>query len=1603
MTNGKTWIHSATIRRLLACLTAFVLLCGMVPFSALAAGEEGGHTHNAGGWACQQALTCGLQQGETTCGLAEGALTCGLPEQDALAGDPGHTHDGCMQDEEGNWSCGLAEGDGAVEGEPGHTHGTGCYHQHDEGCYHQHGDACYTWSCTGPEAGGPGNVPNALTPAPTGEDLRPAELELLGYLHNTDTKLTLGGKEIQAGDTIHESDLRNQELTAAFSFDLPVGDPSFEGGALVNPGTPQAGDTLTVALDPLFSVVTEGEVETIPFIVKDQVSGADIEAGTARFTADRGAPSVVLTFNDALAQRQWEALNGCFLSATLRYENQGSGGTEGTQQVTIFTKEFTIEKEDARAEGYTLAKTVVAADGSALGVSDAANVTYSQSNGQQGGFAFKTKDAITQDGQITWRIDVAAKGEATLQGLTWKDVTGGNLSVTAVKRINGDETTSELDAAAFLSEGYTFQDEAASASFLVTTQIDDAYWRVQSGTTWNNTRTVTNTAQLLAADGTQLLTAGAKVHFCAQMLVKYQGDNSSLQGTNDQLWKIKANSAAVKVDNAYVVDTFNAKNLKPAAVPGWLNVTIGNTTYSSDPQAADQLIQLAEKPAAAPVAVDAPSYYVESGKITVYLGTITQAVVITLRTTVITDENGYDSVRNDATLYGGSGQSFGTDFETFSRGRSTLAKKGVFTSDTIQWTVQATANGYKWPQDAFFCDFILADPAATSIPDEVWSDFTAHSGLTSEQAAQVQANYEKKGTLAAGQALLPGSVGYKKLNGSTDPAAPLVRSVTGADGTAIGWYIVAKLPNVAAMYELTYQTAPAAVGAAQSTWHNHAQLYYNGAFRADAPAQVSIGKKDQERLAKSFVSYDYATHTASWNIVVNQSQYKWDLFLPSAEGDPVVTDVLPQGWAATGVTLSANSGDEAEAENVPFEQAGAAVSWAIPAALRGGSQRLTYTITAQLADPTSLAAGETVVKNSATLSLAGGASYSDSCAFTIYNRQPGKTAASQSAKQITWTIKVNEAYVPYTQAYVEDYLPEGLSPLGTVDQNNDFVPTVKAYFISHDPKTGAITKGAAADVTAGYNGGENLVTIHLPEPGKGYWLEFTTQIVGPIAATGYSNTAHYITNTQSSDTGEAKIPQAQIQGGGAARQLGTLTIRKTDGTAPVDGAVFRLISLSTPGNIREAVSKNGAVTFSSVPEDTYKLEEVYPAPGFALNQAFNDSYSRFTLKELAAAAGHPSDLNIELNCVNQHALYTAALAKVDGVSRKPLGRVGFTLSSSPVLSQGSTLQTAAGNAYGYVTFPGLAAGTYYLFETGPLAGYEQPETWLLRIAVDEGGAVSYFGPDGAPWPAENTLNGTAPVVTNVKSASVVVEGQKELEGRTLNAGEFSFALHQVDLQTGEAVEGGYTAAAVNDENGAFQFTLRYGADALGGFTYQEPAAYAYAITEQAGSLTGVAYDDAVYSLLVHAWMDNGAVHTATQLFARTADGAAGAPLWEEAASLRFHNVYTPQGGPGGDEPGGGPTDTDDDTDEPTEEIPDDDVPLAGVPDSPGETLEEIPDQDVPLTDMPAGEQIAEEIPGDGVPLASLPKTGGPQGLGLLVLAFAAIGVGAAFRRGTKQS
>ncbi len=80
---------------------------------------------------------------------------------------------------------------------------------------------------------------------------------------------------------------------------------------------------------------------------------------------------------------------------------------------------------------------------------------------------------------------------------------------------------------------------------------------------------------------------------------------------------------------------------------------------------------------------------------------------------------------------------------------------------------------------------------------------------------------------------------------------------------------------------------------------------------------------------------------------------------------------------------------------------------------------------------------------------------------------------------------------------------------------------------------------------------------------------------------------------------------------------------------------------------------------------------------------------------------------------------------------------------------------------------------------------------------------------------------------------VLIEGEKELNGRTLAAEEFEFELVEVD-EHGAVVDGGKNLNAKNDADGKISF---------GEISYTEAGTHYYKITEEAGSLPGIAYDD----------------------------------------------------------------------------------------------------------------------------------------------------------------
>ena len=107
---------------------------------------------------------------------------------------------------------------------------------------------------------------------------------------------------------------------------------------------------------------------------------------------------------------------------------------------------------------------------------------------------------------------------------------------------------------------------------------------------------------------------------------------------------------------------------------------------------------------------------------------------------------------------------------------------------------------------------------------------------------------------------------------------------------------------------------------------------------------------------------------------------------------------------------------------------------------------------------------------------------------------------------------------------------------------------------------------------------------------------------------------------------------------------------------------------------------------------------------------------------------------------------------------------------------------------------------------------------------------------------------------------VAISGKAELDGRSANAGEFSFVLSQ----DGQTVQ-----TATNDLSSSFVFTL----------PFEAPGTYTYTVSQVAGTAPGVTYDDAVFDITVVVTDVNGQLHANV-----------------EAGDIQFANTYVPAPG-----------------------------------------------------------------------------------------------------------
>ena len=167
-------------------------------------------------------------------------------------------------------------------------------------------------------------------------------------------------------------------------------------------------------------------------------------------------------------------------------------------------------------------------------------------------------------------------------------------------------------------------------------------------------------------------------------------------------------------------------------------------------------------------------------------------------------------------------------------------------------------------------------------------------------------------------------------------------------------------------------------------------------------------------------------------------------------------------------------------------------------------------------------------------------------------------------------------------------------------------------------------------------------------------------------------------------------------------------------------------------------------------------------------------------------------------------------------------------------------------------------------------------TYMVRVPlVDKDGTgtltvdkdnIQFFAADG-----ETPLDNNAVVFNNSYAAEGVdltVTAQKQLTGRSMTDGEFSFRLSCNDDPANEQT-------VTSDANGRIAFALHY--DDKDGTGTQET--HTYTVTEVRGDNDTITYDDTAYTFTVEV-IDDGTGHLTTKV--------------TQSEAMVFRNVYTPK-------------------------------------------------------------------------------------------------------------
>lgn len=333
---------------------------------------------------------------------------------------------------------------------------------------------------------------------------------------------------------------------------------------------------------------------------------------------------------------------------------------------------------------------------------------------------------------------------------------------------------------------------------------------------------------------------------------------------------------------------------------------------------------------------------------------------------------------------------------------------------------------------------------------------------------------------------------------------------------------------------------------------------------------------------------------------------------------------------------------------------------------------------------------------------------------------------------------------------------------------------------------------------------------------------------------------------------------------------------------PVDGAPAE--GIKTPIRLSDDKAHNLEVNGEAFPHEgdfKYEITEkrgslkgvTYDPQVYELTVHVADDLN--TLTRTITSSSSPKGANERNTETVLHNVYTPVLTQLHMTARKVLENSPHALQAGEFsfgLYEADThkrLQTKTNDANGEVTFDDIAydkAGLYryYILED------KGPEPGITYNTTAKSAVVNVTDDHKGSLRARVLYDGKAeePVITNKYSAakvSVNIQAHKNLTGRDLKAGEFTFQL--LDGKNKEVSE------ATNDSAGVATFPT---------VTFDKVGVYNYTVKEKAGNLPHIAYDKGIRNVTITVTDDGNG-----NLVAHTDYG-------EGATSAEFNNTYTPE-------------------------------------------------------------------------------------------------------------